>query len=319
MPGWSGWTLLVVLFGLSACACGDGKQDLPREGLALHLGAQQNDAGQGVADILTRASKDPRVVALLAGDPDAQALRYLSETLLFEESEAEFVATMCVLSRSQSPLVAMVAADALSIGYHIVATTGFDVGSAIEASLRARSPHLRRITVRNLGLVEAPEVRRWLHNRLEDIEVDEMHADGRTVADEARAALGRLDRAQERGLSVTPRDSLSVTVATVGTPLRAPISGGPFELQVEIESVTSLVASTSRLRQPYVEATFTIMPRGSDFRVGVLRLDSVSIYAGGYLKTANALLLVFLRPVAKDRVRCWYRAEVVTRNETRKK
>ena len=315
MLGWSGWTLLLVLSGLSGCACGDSRQDLSREGPALHPGAQRHDDRQSVAEDVSPGSKDPRFAGLLRGDPDAEALRYLSETLLFKESEAEFISAMCALSQSQSPLVAMVAADTLSTGYHIAASTGFDLRGAIETSLRGRSPHLRRITVRNLGQCEAPEVRRWLQDRLKDTEVDEMHADGWTVADEARVALARLDRAKEDGLSVSPRDSLSVTVATVGTPLRAPIGGTAFELLVEIESVTSLVASTSRLRQPCVDATFTIVPRSSDFKVGVLRLQSLSMYAGGFLKTANALLFVYCRPLAKDRVRCWYRAEVGKREK----
>jgi hypothetical protein len=318
MLGWSGWTLLVVLSGLSACACGDGRQDLPREGSALHPGAERNDAGQSVAGTLTRVSKDPRVVALLAGDPDAQALRYLSETLLFTESEAEFITAMCTLSQSSSPQVAMVAAGTLSKGYHIATSAGFDIGGAIETSLRRRSPHLRRITVSNLGQFEAPEVRRWLQSRLEDTEVDKMDADGRTVAEGARAALEHLAWAKKEGLSVSPRDPRSMTVATVGTPLRAPIDD-VYELLVEIESVKSVVASTSRLREPYVGATFTIVGRGTNFRVAVLRLESVSIYAGGWFKNENELLLVWCRPVAKDRVRCWYRAEVVGRRVTGKK
>jgi hypothetical protein len=241
-----------------------------------------------------------------------EALRYLSETLLFTESEAELLSAMRALSQSESPLIAMVAADTLSTGYRVATSAGFDIGDVIETSLNSPTPRIRRITVHNLGHVEAPEVRRWLEERLEDKEVDGTHPDGRTVADEARAALARLDRAKEDGLSVSPRDSLSVTVATVGTPVRAPIAGGPVELLVEIESVTSNVASASRLRQPCVDATFTIVVQGSESRVGVLRLNDASIYAGGVLKTANALLFVYCRPVAKDRVRCWYRAEVST-------
>jgi len=309
MHEWNRWILLVVLSGF---ACGDSRRDGSREGPAPDPGAQRHDAAPSVAGAVTPRSEDPRIADLLRRDPDAPALRYLSRTLLFTESEAEFLSAMRTLSRSRSPLVAALAADTLSTGYHVATSAGFDIGGAIETTLRSGSPHLRRITVFNLGLFEAPEIRRWLQGRLEDTELDEVH---RTVADEARVALARLDQAKEKELSISPHDALAVTVATVGTPLRAPIGGGACELLVEIESVTSLADSSSRLRQPYVGATFTIVVRGTDFRVGVLRLQSVSIYAGGYLKTANALLFVYCRPVAKDRVRCWYRAEVETREK----
>jgi len=312
MLEWNRWILLVVLSGLSLSACGDSSRDQAQEGPAPDPVAQQDDAAPSVAEAVKPRSEDPRIAELLRRDPDAPALRYLSRTLLFTESEAGFLSAMGTLSRSRSPLVAALAAETLATGYHVATSEGFDIGGAIETILKSRSPHLRRITVFNLGLFEAPEIRRWLRDRLEDTEVDETWADGRTVADEARVRLARLDEAKEKEFSISPHDALAVTVATVGTPLRAPIRGGACEFLVEIESVTSRADSSSRLRQPYVSATFTIVVRGTDFRVGALSAPSASMYAGSFMRTPNALLFVYCRPVAKDRVRCWYRAEVTT-------
>jgi hypothetical protein len=309
---WNRWILLAILSGLSLFACGDSTGDRSPDGPAPDPGAQQDDAAPNVAETVTPQREDPRIAELLRRDPDAPALRYLSRTLLFTESEAEFLSAMRTLSRSRSPLVAALAAETLSTGYHVATSEGFDIGGAIETILKSRSPHLRRITVFHLGRFEAPEIRRWLQDRLEDAEVDETWGNGRTVADQARAALARLDEAKEKELSISPHDALAVTVATVGTPLRAPIRGGACELLIEIESVTSRADSSSRLRQPYVDATFTIVVRGTDFRVAVMNARSASMYAGRFMRTANALLFVYCRPVAKDRVRCWYRAEVET-------
>lgn len=250
-----------------------------------------------------------RLAGLDRAEPDPDDLRYLGETLLFTESEDEFLAAMRALSRSASPEVAALAADTLSTGYHVALSSGFDIQGSIEASLRSHSAHLRRIVVRNLGQFEAPEVRRWLEGRLADAAIDEADAGAGTVAEEARRSLARLDRAKEEGLSVPPQGPLAVADATTGTPLRAPIGDGPFELSVAIEAVTPAEVSASRLQAPSVDGTFTVVPKGDDMRLGVLRLQA-STYAGGFLQTENLLLFVWCRPIGKDRVRCWYRVEV---------
>jgi hypothetical protein len=290
-----GWT---VLLALSACGGNDADRH-PGAGPVLELPPE----GRG------EQAADPRLEGLLVAEPSPEALAYLCGTVLFTEGEDAFVSAMCALVRSKSPQVATLAADVLSTGYQIAAPGRADVDRAIEAGLRDPSPSLRRRVVRNLGQIESPTVRQWLKERSGDATADPMHPDARTVSDEAQLSLDRLHHAKVEGRSVSPSDKLGTIVATVGSPMRTPLSGTPFDLVVEMDPVTTTVTSTSGLREPLVSGSFTVVAHAEDLRIAALRLNGAPLYSGGWIKTDDVLMFVWCRPLEEHRVRCWYRVE----------
>jgi hypothetical protein len=271
--------------------------------------ARETETVDGATSVEGAAPIDPAIERLLRLEPSADDMEHLTETLLFNESEREFLGSMAALTSAGAPEVSILAADVVSTSLYVASASGVDVTSAIEDSLESTSVRTRRIVVRNLGQADSPQVRRWLLSRLEDDAVDEMQARKRTVAEEARLALSRLDQDRDAGRGATIGDALESVDAVVGEAARAPI-GKAFELVVHVEAVTQSFSSISRLTEPFVTATCTIVPKGTDARVAVLRVDHAPIYGGGYLLTANARLYVRCRAIGKDRARVWFRASV---------
>jgi hypothetical protein len=295
--------LWASIAALQAC-CADRSPELgARVGVGSHTEPTPSTAGR--EPVVT-----PRLEGLLLHDPTPESLQYLTDDVLFMNSEEAFTSTMVALTTSKSQQVAMLGAEVLSAGYHLAAGRRPDVEVAIAASLGADSPHVRRIVVRNLSQLDSPLVRRWLLERAQDGELDRMEARSRSVAEEARNALARLDAAKANGLGLSLSDSFSWIDAPVGGAVRASIEGTSFELLVEIESMTTAVASTSMLRAPFFNGRFTIVGRGTDFEVTVLTLSDRPIYSGGWIRTPSALLYVWCRPVGRETVRCWYKVEI---------
>lgn len=298
-----------LLWVVLAVGCADGAPDgSQRQGISASRPAATRDVEAG-SNGSVATPPDPKLVALLECSPTSADLEYLTETLLFTESESEFLTLMSLLSRSAAPDVAMLAADTVSTGFYVAAAGRIDLASAIEANLGSPSARMRRIVVRNLGQVDGPQVRAWLLARSQDDATDEMQAERRSVAEEAKLALLRLEEERIAGRSCTLGDDLSTIDVTTGSAPRAPIDRA-FDLVVQVESVTQAVSSISGLREPFVTATFTIVPRGADMRIAVLRVENAPMYSGGFVTTANARLFIRCRALGRNRARVWYRAAV---------
>jgi hypothetical protein len=303
------WTSLLVA---AALAAGCGHDDAPAAPPPFPPAdrAKFVDAAVLAAMPVPSVVDDAKLRSLLEASPDAAALEYFSEDLLYEKDDTRFISMLMTLVGSKNADIARMSADMVAGAYVVAASAGVDVGPAIDVALKSPSAATRRAVVRNLGLPECAPVRAWLREHEHDDAADEIDPAHPTVADEVRIALIRLNAAAAEARSVVPSDQLAAFECGDGKSEHVPAPGAEATLQIAATDVH--VGTTHRSaaspEEPVVMARLAMqMPNG--IAILLLPKKDAPVFAFGLNSTKNSYLLVWSRAVSRDRVRFWVRCK----------